>query len=362
MRLSAVDIRDLRVLTRVGFEPGPRNVIHGPNASGKTSLLEAIHLLGFGRSFLGGRGDALIRSGAGPLRVVGRIVGPTGVVHRAGVERAGAGERLRVRIDGQEADTLADLARLFPVIAVHPGSHELLAGGPAERRRMLDWGLFHVEQGYLWYWQRFRRALGQRNAALRGGQDRRRVTAWDGELVAAAEMLDAQRASYVECLAASIGEMQGRLLRDGPIVEVRYRRGWPADRSLADVLVERIELDFSRATTTAGPHRGEVVVRWNGQDARNRVSRGQQKLLVFLLRLAQARHLQARAGVSPVLLFDDLAAELDRDHVERVLAEATALDLQMFVTALEPGVLPLDFTRTSNLFHVEQGELQEVVQ
>lgn len=361
MRLTAVDIRDVRVVARAAFEPGSLNLFHGPNAAGKTSLLEALHLLGFGRSFTGGRPDGLIRSGAGPMRVVARLAGAEGVTHRLGIERS-VGGGLRMRMDGRNVERVAELAHALPMVAVHPGSHEVLAGGPGERRRLLDWGLFHVEQSYHRLWQRYRRAVAQRNALLRAGAADRELGAWEPELVVAATEMDRQRRLYVESLQGWVDELAGRIMRSGGEIVLRYRPGWPEEETLEQALRSRRGRDRELHATSVGPHRAELSVRMNGRDSRNRVSRGQQKLLVYLLRLAQARDLRARAGLAPVLLFDDVAAELDQDHRQRVLGAAIETGSQLFATALEPEGLSRGLGQGFTLFHVEQGELQEVVQ
>lgn len=362
MRLTALDVRDLRIIRQAAIEPGQVNLVFGPNAAGKTSLLEAIHLLGSGRSFAATRSDRLIRTGAGPLRVVGRVQHESGGhVHRVGIERS-PGSGWRMRLDGAGVDRLATLARVVPVLCVHPGSHELLAGGPDERRRLLDWGLFHVEPGFHRTWQRYRRALGQRNTLLRQGRPARELRAWDGELVAAGEALDWHRRGYVDALTGGMAVLAPRMLRGGEAVTLGYRPGWDPGRPLAEVLRERLDRDREARTTTTGPHRAELTVGVDGRDSRQRVSRGQQKLLVYLVRLAQADHLARVSGSGCVLLLDDLAAELDADHRRRVVAVALEVGAQIFITALEAGSVEEASGEGWRWFHVEQGEVREVVQ
>lgn len=360
MRVTALDVRDVRRIARAAIEPGDVNVLFGANASGKTSLLEALHFLGTGRSFVGGRADALVRSGAGPLRVVGRLVDQGGRSHRVGVERA-RGAPLRMRLDGRNVERLAELAQCLPVVALHPGSHEILAGGPGERRRLLDWALFHVEQGYLVQWQRFRRALAQRNAALQRGPSLAEAAAWESELAAAAEVIDAHRSAYVDRLAARVDALGEELLREPAAIELGFRRGWSVERSLGEVLAEQRREDRERGWTAAGPHRADLRVRVDGWDSRNRVSRGQQKLLAYLLRLAQVQDLAEHAA-RPVVLLDDVAAELDSDHRARVVAATVATGVQVFLSALEPESVTLPPASRTSWFHVEQGGVREVLQ
>ncbi len=360
LRLSAVDIRNVRILAQAALEPSEINVLFGPNGSGKTSVLEAIHYLCTGRTFAGGRVEALVRTGAERLRVVGRGMDARGRMHRFGVEQGRRGGR-HMRLDGRTVDRIAEIAVYLPVVALHPGSHEILAGGPSERRRLLDWGLFHVEQGYLAQWQRYRRVLVQRNASLQRRRSDSEVAIWEPELGAAAEAIDRSRRAYVEGLQAEINRVGPTLLREGEGIELAYRPGWPEGTALSDVLRERRSADRERGWTGVGAHRADLILRLDGKDTRNRVSRGQQKLLVYLLRLAQLHDLVAKGG-RPMLLLDDLSAELDADHRERVMAEAVATGGQVFVTALEPDRVPVAADCSPAWFHVEQGQVREVVQ
>lgn len=361
MELTAVDIRNVRIVEQAAFEPGRINLLVGPNAAGKTSILEALHLLGAGRSFTPGRSDGLIRNGGDWLRVVARVGRSDGGEHRVGLEKPRRGS-IRARMDGAGVERLADLAAAVPVLALHPGSHEILAGGPGERRRLLDWGLFHVEQDYHRTWQRFRRALAQRNELLRRGAGDREIEVWEPALAEAGEAISAWRAAYTEAIERELVELVPAVLAPSPTVALEYRRGWPAEMSLATALASRRRADRGQWVTGAGPHRAELIVRLGGEDSRHRVSRGQQKLLVYLVRLAQARHLRAAGRGRPILLLDDVAAELDAGHRERVLGAVAAVEAQLFVTALDTAALPAAFVDRASLFHVEQGRVTEVLQ
>ncbi len=360
MHLSAVDVRDVRGVASAGLEPvAGFNLVTGANAAGKTSLLEAIYLLSTGRSFAATRMDRLVRHGGGPLRVVGRVVDRRARMHRLGVERHRTGAP-RMRIDGAAAERVADLARLLPVIAVHPESHEIVAGGPEERRRLVDLGLFHVEPEFHRLWGRYRRALAQRNALLRADREQD-FAPWERELAAAGEALDSLRRHYVHDLAAVVAELQDELLANGSQVEIVYRRGWSDGRGLQDALVAERRGERELPTTTVGPHRADVTIRLDGREARQQVSRGQQKLLVYLLRLAQACQLGRAEAGGCVLLLDDLAAELDPDRRARLAATACRVGAQVFATALEAESVPRPQGVDSRLFHVEQGVVREMI-
>jgi len=362
VRLTALDVHDVRLVHRAALEPGPDvNLVLGPNATGKTSLLEAIHILATGRSFAASRTARVVRVGGGPLRVVGRVQRDgSGAVHRLGIERGASGPA-RMRVDGRAAERVAELARLLPVIAVHPQSHELIMGGPAERRRLLDLGLFHVEHRFHELWQRYRRALSQRNVLLRKRVQEPELGPWEIELARTGERLDEFRRRYVDSLAQGVAALAPELFGDAVALELEYRRGWHEGEALGDALDRLRSRDLEQRVTGVGPHRADLVLRIDGRDVRQRISRGQQKLLVYLLRLAQARQLAAAGDGSCVLLLDDLPAELDAERRARVMAAAVSVGAQCFVTALEGESVPIPHDTACNTFHVEQGAVSEVV-
>lgn len=365
MRITALDVRDVRCIAAAAFEPAAGvNLIVGDNAAGKTSLLESIHLLGTGRSFAASRPSRMVRTGAGPLRVVARVQEgrPPLRLHRLGMERSSTGPAV-MRVDGEDVDRIAELARLLPVVAVHPDSHDLVSGGPGIRRRLLDQGLFHVEPSFHAAWQRYRRNLAQRNALLRtvsgtSGE----LAAWETELAESGVRMDALRQEYVAELGRVISRRAPSLVGDEITITLDYRRGWPEGMDFRESLEKGRARDREQATTTVGPHRADLVLRWNERNSRQRVSRGQQKLLVYLLRLAQAEQLARSTGEGCILLLDDPAAELDAERRTRVLNLAVDVGAQVFITGLEIGMIPVDSIGTYSVFHVEQGRVREVVQ
>lgn len=362
MRLTALDIRDVRIIEAAAIEPAAgMNLVVGANGAGKTSLLEAIHLLATGRSFAVTRPTRMVRSGAGPLRVVARLQSVDGgAVHRLGIERAASGPA-RMRVDGGPVERLADMARMLPLVAIHPESHGLVGGPPEERRRLLDLGLFHMEPSFHSIWQRFRRALAQRNAMVRRRAPDPELDPWDRELAAAGEGLDRLRRGYVASLLAQVEALEPALLGSTGEVGLAYRPGWTGDQGYYEALRRARDRDREHHTTTVGPHRADLAIRVGGGEVRQRISRGQQKLLVYLVRLAQAQQLDAN-GRRCVLLLDDLAAELDHERRQRVTAAALALGGQVFVTAVDPEAVPLPPREARRMFHVEQGRVSEVIQ
>lgn len=351
--LHEVRLENFRCFAAAALQPGPAtNLIIGENASGKTSLLEALYFLGRGSSFRASRTTPLVRHGASSASVFG-IAECAGGDHRIGVQAAGAG--VEIRIDGQPRGSRADLAQTLAVQLLDPAAHELIQGPPEARRRFLDWGVFHVEQEFLPAWQRYRRALQQRNAALRTGQ-RQAATAWDEQLVQSGEVVDLSRQHFLAALEPLVQDSAGRLL--GHRVSLDYWPGWARDSGFAESLARNLETDLNLGVTGSGPHRADLRITVDERKARDSVSRGQEKLLVAALTVAQGKLVAQARGDRVILLVDEPAADLDRQRLARLVSELQGCGAQLFVTGLEDGVLP--FSGPAAMFHVKQGQLSPV--
>lgn len=354
MRLSSLTIENFRNLAAVQLSPAlGLNIVFGDNASGKTSLLEAIHFLARVRSFRTTRPQQLIKQGCDALTVRAVAVADAAET-RLAVRRSPTATD--VRINGQDIRSLSALARHLPLQVVNSESQRLLLDGPAVRRSFLDWGLFHVEQDYYAHWKRYDRALRQRNRALRAG-DERLARSWEPELEAQAVALTAHREAHVAVLAGLAAPLLERWLPDEPIA-LDYRRGWSAERTLAESFAAGRTREREQGHTLFGPHRADLLVRSAGMEAQHRLSRGQQKLVVIALLLASSQALHAAGDA--LLLVDDLPAELDEQHRAEVLQLLHGTGAQTFITATERAALPA-VPSTAKWFHVEQGRYAEVV-
>ena len=246
-----------------------------------------------------------------------------------GVE--GSRKGVRAQIDGDKPSSLAELALLLPVQIIDPEVHHLIEEGPSRRRRFLDWGVFHVEQS-LGHWQRYQQVLKQRNAALKARQPRAVVSVWDSDLARSGEHLSAARSRYVSLLSPS-AEIIGRNLL-GMELSLSYRNGWLKGQSMAEALQQSWSHDLEQGATQVGPHRAELGIRLGGMPVKDRISRGQQKLLAAALLIAQIKLFPEGSPVQPTLLLDDPAAELDDERLASLIREVSSQAVQLIVTTL----------------------------
>lgn len=359
MWLESLRIRGLRCLgeVEVSLAPGV-TVLAGPNGAGKTSVLEAAFLLSHARSFRSGAKDALLQRGADSLSVFAELRHADGQGRRIGLGRQGV--RWEARIDGA-AVSLSELVGECAVVCFEPGSHALIAGGAEERRRYLDWGVFHVEHEFMSAWRRYQRALKQRNTLLRAASPlpEAQFLPWEAELATTATVIDQQREVYLAALRPHVMQQMEALLPELGAVELRYRRGWSEGFDLAELLSSQRGRDLARGHTTQGSHRADWSIAFEQAPLREHLSRGQEKLTALACVLAQASLYAERRGEWPVVCLDDLASELDKPHQAAVVSQLRAVGAQVLVTGTEvPEALQDGPTQ---VFHVEQGRLNPLL-
>lgn len=358
-RVSRFGLGGLRVFAEADFVPGAGvSWLLGANGAGKTSVMEAAYLLGHGRSFRSAQLEALLAEGMEALWVSAGLVDEAGSASQLGVRRSASGE-WELRVEGRPVQRLTDVARRFPVLCFEPGSHQWVTGPSERRRRLLDWGAFHVEHAASELWSEYQRALRQRNAALRMG-DADSAKAWEPLLDVFGQQITEHRAAFH---AAWRGAAQTLLQRwnsglDG--LEFQFRRGWGEHHaSLAEALALQRERDLGLGYTYAGPHRCDLSIRWRGSEAKERLSRGQAKLVVLALLIAQAQCYRQRHASSPLLLLDDLCSELDAASAGAVLSLLREQEYQAWVSGVERPSWAA--ASTDALFHVEQGSITPLI-
>lgn len=357
--LKRLVISGIRNIQSAQLDPVPAfNLIYGDNGSGKTSILEAIHFISLGRSFRSQQYKPLIGEGCTEAVVYGETYDGVAV----GVSRtARKGDSPQLRLNGAKVDTFAALTHELPLQLLNSDAFALLEGGPQERRAFLDWGVFHVKHQFLQSWRMARRALLNRNALLKRNAPDDEIAPWSHELSVHGKVVDTLRSDYLDVLSAQFSaglglELQERL---GSALGIQYAAGWDKAQDLQQLLTEHLDKERRYGHTLYGPHRADLVFTVRGKPCSELLSRGQLKLSISLLKIAQAQLLQASTGRSSVFLVDDLPAELDRENQSTVCRHLAELKAQTFITSIEPDLRHnLDrHGATSGLFHVKHGKI-----
>ncbi|WP_101758652.1 DNA replication/repair protein RecF [Oceanicoccus sp. KOV_DT_Chl] len=365
MLIRRLEITGVRNLSRACLENlSPINILFGDNGAGKTSVLESIYLLSSARSFRGHKLKPLVNIDMdscvsfAEIDIEGLGYQPVGIKRFKASAKPGV-----IKVAGQHVKSASVLAENLPLQVINADTFQLLEGSPSVRRQFLDWGVFHVEHQFYSVWKSAQRCLKQRNSLLRHARiDQPQLAVWTSELVQHAELIHGYRAAYFTQLVPVFEKVLDRLIDlDG--LQLAYFRGWDKDRTFTEVLASNQQREQEQGYTLSGPHRADLKLRYRASNAADILSRGQQKLVVCALRVAQGYLLSQLTGKSCVFLVDDLPAELDFRHRKALCGLFEELQCQVFVTCVDHNDLVGcwgDDTSIS-MFHVEQGKISEVV-
>lgn len=339
MHITQLHIHNFRNISELKLELHPHsNIFYGANGSGKTSVLEAIYYLGTARSFRSHLASRIVQYDADKftLFATAQVQPMDDMQFTMGIERPQHGATA-IRLMGENV-SIAEIAQLMPIQLLHQNSFELLTHGPKYRRKFIDWGMFHVEHQFFPVWKKVKRALEQRNIALKTAQNAAAVAMWDMELTAWSARLHAWRAQYITDLLPLINDLLNQLLGAYKIT-IKYDAGWNAALSLYDILQRNFLRDQALGFTQFGAHRADLRLLINNIPVQDCLSRGQQKIFLFVMYLAQGLLLQQLTNKSCIYLIDDLAAELDKEKQKMIMRILNSINAQIFATALSHGEL-----------------------
>ncbi len=363
MQLNSLRVSSLRNLCIVDLDFNPQfNIFWGENGSGKTSLLEAIHVLATGRSFRAHQSRQIISFGENACTIAGVVsaqqIANAHPIHM-GVERHQSGS-IKMRLAGQDCHSVALLAKTLPIQLINSDSYDILEASPQCRRRFLDWVMFHVEHSFYSSWQRFKRALHQRNTALKAAKPlcMESIRIWDKEFIEMGEIIDAHRKAMLAELIPLFSEIIGGLFGFKKTITVQYQPGWNREYSLSEVLGRSLDRDLAWGYTTFGPQRADLELMIEGVPAKNVLSRGQSKLVICALLMARAKLLYQREDRRCVFLIDDLNSELDAKASQLLVEALSNLGGQVLITSIEGAPLAgLLQGKSVSMYSVKEGRI-----
>ncbi len=341
MLLTALRLADFRNYAALDFAPAPGlNVFAGPNAQGKSNLLEAIAMLATGKSFRARREVELIREGTSLAEIAGEARVPAGeILLHASIVRSGSGARKSFDVNGSPVGFAGFLGRARVVTFV-PADLHLVAGGPVLRRTFLNGALAQLSPVYYRDLARYGKIIQQKAALLRGAiaPDRALLLAYNDELLAPGAALMNARAAFVAEIAVAARGVYERWAGTHERVAIEYTPNVafpdaPRD-ALAAALAANVEAELRRKTTLVGPHRDDVSLTIDGKPLDAFGSQGQQRTAVLALKVAEYETMRARAGDAPILLLDDVLSELDAERAGGFLAAVGTFE-QAFLTTTE---------------------------
>lgn len=362
-QIIRLQIDGLRNLHSVSLKPSSRfNFIYGENGSGKTSILEAISLLGRGRSFRSQKTASLINHDQQDLVAFTELQQLNHNKLSLGFQKL-RNTKTQIRINGQNAHSAAELANQLPLQIINADSFQLIEGSPQQRRRFLDWMVFHVKPEFIDYWRRLQRVIKQRNSLLRHDKiTRLDLAPWDKEFVELSAGLDKLRQEVFEEFLAVAKSLTSTFSKTIADIDMSYLNGWPDNtHDYEQALENDFRRDLRHGYTHWGPQRADIRFTLSGKMAAEVLSRGQEKSLISSLHISQAKLYQEKRGMPCVFLIDDLMAELDYGNAEKLIGWLNTLGSQVFIT----GVLEEHFINLSEkqlledyaLFHVKHGEV-----
>lgn len=362
MKLDNVQISHFRNIDDLSLiAHGSLNVFLGENGSGKSSILEALHYLGYARSFRTHKHKNVISHDEKGFTVFCSTVVENGKQQKFGISRQ-TDDSCNINVNGQKSKRATDLASFLPIQIFTPQSSELLLGAPKLRRRYLDWVLFHVEQSFNLDFQVFNRSLKQLNALYKSNQSEQSACYWHDMLCEKGVAIDTSRENLlndhlIELINANLKDFLPEFS-----FEISYYRGWERGHTLADAIIRSRHRDQKYGFLSVGPHKADLRIKTRGLNAYEVLSRGQLRMLVAAMQLAQTQYLHAKTAKSSIFLLDDVGAELDEEKRKVFISRLNTSDTQLFVTAIDIKQLEfLENYTNKKVFHVEHGQVREEI-
>ncbi len=361
MQIQSLQIGQLRNISSCQLQLSKQlNIFYGDNGAGKSSLLEAIYTLGNGRSFRTSRHAKVVQAEFDAFTVFAQF-NHEQQKHKIGLMRHRNGD-IQIKLNGDKVTKLSELSKTIPMQILAPEQYELLTKGPSGRRKLMDWGVFHVEHSFLKDWQKALKILQQRNRALKQVSSYQQLEPWDKQLIPLSELIHQKRMEYVKQLEPLYQDILKSFLPQLDSTFSLYP-GWKSDEKLKEVLIRQFQVDLKTGFTHSSIQKADLKILINGKPAAEQLSRGQQKLVTVALKLAQLNLMQQLKGICPIFLLDDIGAELDVKHQQTLLdfLANQPENQQIFITSvhLDPLKSLIKGYNKVKVFHVEHGQINE---
>ncbi len=356
MRLESLAVRQVRNLTDIQITPNAEmNIIYGENAAGKTAILESIYLLSKARSFRTSHIKEVIQHRQQNLMVSATLHedGDTNKPVNTGIRKSSS--ETEIKYKGERVMTVSQQARNVVIQTVNPDDVRLLTGSPKDRRKWIDWALFHVEQDYLQTWHSYHLSLRNRNALLRRSAKDEEFFIWEKTMETAAKRLGEMWENYLVCLQRYYQAIAGEYFCGEVVFGLKQDKVKPLE--FLEYLQTTRRSDMKMGFTQQGPHKVDFEFKSQDKHVNTVFSRGQIKFFVAMLSIAQAKVLKGEKDVVPIVLADDLTAELDKKTVITILELLCKDKMQLFITTTEPNNT-LRTDKGGTLFHVKHGRVK----
>ncbi|MDF1760654.1 MAG: DNA replication/repair protein RecF [Coxiellaceae bacterium] len=354
MQLNKLVLQQFRNIAHAELSLSPQiNLFIGENGAGKSSLLEAVYLLSYGRSFRSSQQERLIKHSTEAFTLFTEI-NHGSKEYALGYERNTQGKS-QIKINGANKTSLSALSAHLPSQLLTTTSYRYFTDGPKLRRSHLNWGVFYQDTQFGPLWSRLQKSLKQRNAALKDRVSREQVSAWDSELILHSENAHQLRLAYVDALQPVLQELLTVLL-DGYQLQLCYEPGWDTEYSYAEALNAAYFRDTQVGYTTQGPHRADMQMYLDDLPAHLVLSQGQQKLAVYALCFAQGLLLSQHSHTTPVYLIDDLVSELDNQKIDCLAEVLQQINAQTLITGIHQHLFqPIIDRLPTETHHVSNG-------
>ncbi|MCL5261138.1 MAG: DNA replication/repair protein RecF [Gammaproteobacteria bacterium] len=356
MSLQSFQATNFRNLKNISLDLHPEyNLFYGSNGSGKTSILEAIYYLGMGKSFRSHLHRRIIAHTATEFSIFGSIQQQSALIP-IGIERSIETEG-KIRIANNNVYSSAELAKLLPLQLLNQNCYHFFEHGPKARRQFLDWGVFHVEHSFSGIWKSAERIIEQRNVLIKNRIKSNQLETWNFELATASAAIHELREKVFNLFIPIIDDYLRSLFKDFEI-SITYEPGWDVSKNLQTILEENFQHELYLGYTEFGPHRADLKFKVKNLPAQDVLSRGQLKLLLYVLRFALGTLLYNFSGKKCCYLVDDFGAELDCDRRVELAELLINLNTQVFITSLDKNdIVKVFATKNTKMFHVEHGNI-----